>query len=86
MIPGLLLIILAYYGRDPYVCVAIITMSLGMNGAAAVTNLQNSQDLAPNYAGSLYGTINVIGTTPGFFSPMIVAYFTKDQVILNCIL
>ncbi|XP_055858837.1 sialin [Episyrphus balteatus] len=79
IIPGLFLIILAFYGRSPYVCVAIMTLSLGFNGAATVTNLANSQDLAPNYAGTLYGTINFVGTTPGIFSPMIVAYFTKDQ-------
>ncbi|XP_055917711.1 sialin [Eupeodes corollae] len=79
IIPGVFLIILAYFGRDPYVCVAIITFSLGFNGAATVTNLANSQDLAPNYAGTLYGTINFVGTTPGIFSPMIVAYFTRDE-------
>lgn len=72
--------VLAFWGRDPYVCVAIMTLSLGFNGAATVTNLQNSQDLAPNYAGTLYGTINCLGTTPGFFSPMIVAAFTKEEV------
>lgn len=83
VIPGVLLIILAYFGREPYVCVAIITFSLGFNGAATVTNLANSQDLAPNYAGTLYGTINFVGTTPGIFSPMIVAYFTRDEVLLK---
>lgn len=45
-----------------------------------VTNLQNSQDLAPNYAGTLYGIINFVGTTSGFISPLIVAHFTAEQV------
>lgn len=75
-----MLIILAYFGRDPYVCVAIMTISLGFNGAATASNLANSQDLAPNYAGTLYGIINCIGTTPGIFSPLIVAAFTKEEV------
>lgn len=79
ILPGLMLVILAYFGKDPYVCVAIMTISLGFNGAATATNLQNSQDLAPNYAGTLYGIINCIGTTPGIFSPMIVAAFTKES-------
>jgi ACS family sodium-dependent inorganic phosphate cotransporter len=60
--------------------VAVITLSLGFNGAATVTNLQNSQDLAPNFAGTLYGIINFVGTTSGFITPIIVAYFTKDGV------
>lgn len=75
-----MLIILAYFGRDPYVCVAIMTISLGFNGAATASNLANSQDLAPNYAGTLYGIINCVGTTPGIFSPLIVAAFTKNEV------
>jgi MFS transporter, ACS family, solute carrier family 17 (sodium-dependent inorganic phosphate cotransporter), other len=45
-----------------------------------MTNLQNSQDLAPNFAGSLYGIINFFGTTSGFISPIIVAHFTEKQV------
>lgn len=74
------MILLCFVGCDPYVCVAVITLSLGFNGAATMTNLQNSQDLAPNYAGSLYGIINFVGTTSGFISPIIVAHFTAERV------
>lgn len=77
------LIFLAYAVRDPYICVGIITLSLGLNGATTVTNLQNSQDLAPNYAGTIYGFINFVGVTPGFFAPILVAYFTEEQVSVN---
>ncbi|KAJ6646704.1 Sialin [Pseudolycoriella hygida] len=79
IIPGLLLIGLTYVGSNPYVCVAMITLSLGFNGASTVTNLQNSQDLAPNYAGTLYGIINFCGTTTGFITPLVVGYFTQDR-------
>lgn len=78
-----MLIILALCGRDPYVCVAIMTISLGFNGAATSTNLANSQDLAPNFAGTMYGIINCLGTTPGIFSPLIVAAFTEEKVRLK---
>lgn len=67
---------LAYVGHHPYWCVAVITISLGFNGASTLTNLQNSQDLAPNYAGTLYGVINFIGTTTGFLTPMVVGHFS----------
>jgi ACS family sodium-dependent inorganic phosphate cotransporter len=80
VIPGLFLFALILFGYDPYICVAIITLSLGFNGAATMTNLQNSQDLAPNYAGTLYGIINFVGTSSGFISPLIVAHFTKESV------
>jgi ACS family sodium-dependent inorganic phosphate cotransporter len=56
--------------------------SKGFNGAATMTNLQNSQDLAPNFAGSLYGIINFVGTTSGFLTPLIVAHFTEHGVTL----
>lgn len=68
IIPGLFLIGMVFVGDNPYVGVAVITLSLGFNGASTVTNLQNSQDLAPNFAGSLYGIINFVGTTTGFIS------------------
>lgn len=69
--------------QQPYVCVALITLSLGFNGASTVTNLQNSQDLAPNFAGTLYGIINFVGTTTGFITPTLVAHFTKEQNTMN---
>lgn len=78
--PGLLLLTISYLAFDPYICVTIVTLSMAFNGAATMTNLQNSQDLAPNFAGSLYGIINFVGTTSGFISPLIVAYFTEEEV------
>uniref|UniRef100_A0A182S8R8 Major facilitator superfamily (MFS) profile domain-containing protein n=1 Tax=Anopheles maculatus TaxID=74869 RepID=A0A182S8R8_9DIPT len=83
IIPGLFLVGLIYIGFDPYVCVAIITLSLGFNGASTMTNLQNSQDLAPNFAGTLYGIINFVGTSSGFISPILVAHFTAQQSTMD---
>lgn len=48
-----------------------------------MTNLQNSQDLAPNYAGTLYAIINFIGTSTGFITPALVAEFTKEHNTMN---
>lgn len=60
--------------------VTLITFSLGVNGASSITNLANSQDLAPAFAGSLYGIANTVGGASGFISPYVVAYFTKEHV------
>lgn len=79
VIPGLFLVGIGFIGFRPYVCVTIITLSLGFNGASTLTNLQNSQDLAPNFAGTLYGIMNFLGTTSGFISPIVVAYFTAEE-------
>lgn len=80
IIPGLLLLSLTYVGDNAYACVALITISLGSNGSATLTNLQNSQDLAPNFAGSCYSIINFIAFSSGFISPLVVGYFTQEQV------
>lgn len=85
IIPGILLITLCVVGFSVHACIAIITLSLGFNGAATITSLQNSQDLAPNYAGSLYGIINFVGTTSGFISPLLVAHFTEENVSTNIV-
>ncbi|XP_047521898.1 sialin-like isoform X1 [Pieris napi] len=78
ILPGVLLVLMVYTGCSTTLSVMIITMSMGLNGAATLTNLQNHQDLAPNYAGTLYGIANAIGSTAGFFTPMITAYFTRN--------
>jgi hypothetical protein len=80
IIPGLFLLSISYLAFNPYLIVVVMTLSLGFNGAATMTNLQNCQDLAPNYAGTLYGIINFVGTSSGFISPMIVAHFTEHEV------
>jgi MFS transporter, ACS family, solute carrier family 17 (sodium-dependent inorganic phosphate cotransporter), other len=45
-----------------------------------MTSSQNAQDLAPNYAGSVFGIINFFATMSGFLSPLVVSYFTEEQV------
>ncbi|XP_075980302.1 sialin-like [Anticarsia gemmatalis] len=78
VVPGLLLIALGYTGCAPILSVALITFSMGSNGAATLTNLVNHQDLAPNFAGTMYGIANGIGNTAGFVTPLVTAYFTKN--------
>ncbi|GAB0086408.1 sialin-like [Sergentomyia squamirostris] len=56
-----------------------MTISLAFNGASVLTNTANCQDLAPNYAGTLYGIMNTFSTTAGFIAPLVVAAFTKDN-------
>ena len=82
MIPGLLLILLSFdfVVGHPYWCVAILTLSLGLTSTSTVTNDQNAQDLAPNYAGIIFSIINFVGTSSGFLAPMVVEYFTREGV------
>ncbi|KAL3272557.1 hypothetical protein HHI36_014028 [Cryptolaemus montrouzieri] len=79
LIPGMLLLLLTTAECDVIWTVTLITFSLGVNGASSITNLANAQDLAPTFAGSLYGIANTVGSATGFISPAVTGYFTKDN-------
>ncbi|XP_076272798.1 sialin-like isoform X1 [Rhynchophorus ferrugineus] len=79
LLPGVLLLLQTFAGCHINWAVVILTLSLASNGASTLTNLSNAQDLAPNFAGSLYGIANCVGSTTGFISPMIVGYLTAEH-------
>ncbi|CAG9865472.1 unnamed protein product [Phyllotreta striolata] len=79
ILPGVLLLVQTLTGCNVTWAMVLITMSLGLNGASTLTNLQNSQDLSPNFAGTLYGIMNCIGSTTGFINPTIVGYITAEK-------
>lgn len=61
-------------------CVALITIALGLNGASTVVSLANALDLAPNYAATLSSIINTFSTAAGIIAPLVVSYFTSENV------
>lgn len=69
-----------YVSFDPYLCVLFMTLALAINGSSMVTNMQNPHDLTPNYASTVFGIINAIGSTAGFLTPLVVANFTQERV------
>lgn len=80
VLPGCFLFSMIWVGCDAILSVVLITISLGLNGASTLTNLQNNQDLAPNFAGTIYGIINCFGGMSGFFAPMLTGYLTSESV------
>lgn len=79
IIPGILLIGISFIGCNAIPIVILLTLSMSINGAAVLTNLQNAQDLAPNFAGSIFGIISFIGGMTGFITPAITGALTKDN-------
>lgn len=73
IIPGVLLMCMTLVGCNHIGAVLILIFSMAINGAAVVTNLQNAQDLAPNFAGSIFGIISLIGGTTGFITPVVTS-------------
>jgi len=78
-IPGCALLSITFVGDQPYTCVAFITIALCFNSAVVVTKLHNAHDIAPNFAASIYGLISIVGSTAGYLSPLVVAYFTAER-------
>ncbi|CRL07878.1 CLUMA_CG020970, isoform A [Clunio marinus] len=83
IIPGLLLFGFCFVGQNPYVCIMLMTLSLGFNGASTMTSAQNPQDLAPNFAATIFGFVNFFATMSGFISPLVVSYFTQEKNTIN---
>lgn len=80
IIPGILLFSLRFVGENAMYCVALITIALGLNGASTVVSLANVLDLSPNYAATLSSIINTFSTSAGIIAPLVVSYFTSEQV------
>lgn len=78
--PAVCLVVMTYVGCDATTAIIMLILALAFNGAACQTSLQNHQDLAPNYAGSLYGIMNTFGSFPGFIIPPIIGALTNERV------
>ncbi|XP_064213438.1 putative inorganic phosphate cotransporter isoform X2 [Tribolium castaneum] len=77
-IPGLCLILIRAFGCIKEGVIAMLVLNQGFNGACVVSHLVNAQDLAPNFAGSVYGIINFFGMTTGIFVPPITGYLNTN--------
>lgn len=53
---------------------------MSLNGAACITNLRNPQDLAPNFAGTIFGIISFIGGLTGFIVPALLGALISHNV------
>ncbi|XP_076239951.1 sialin isoform X2 [Calliopsis andreniformis] len=77
--PAVCLVIMTYAGCDAVTAIVMLILGLTFNGAACQTSLQNHQDLAPNFAGSLYGIMNTFGSFPGFIIPSVIGALTNER-------
>lgn len=77
--PAVALVVMTYVGCDAVAAIVMLVLALAFNGAACQTSLVNHQDLAPNYAGSLYGIMNTFGSFPGFIIPPIIGALTNER-------
>lgn len=82
-IPAILLYCIIAAGCNSYAVVSILILCQGFNGAIVIGHIGNVQDLAPNFAGTIFSIMNFVGGITGFVVPMISAKFMAIYVKNN---
>ncbi|KAJ9596880.1 hypothetical protein L9F63_012136 [Diploptera punctata] len=80
ILPALSFIALSMAGCNATFAVTILTLAVSLIGAYSSGYFQNSIDVAPNYAGSLTGMMNAVGSITGIIStPVAGAVLQNDS-------
>ena len=79
VLPGTFLVLAGYSDCDSMKSVALIAIGMLFFGAAYAGFNCNHLDLAPNYAGILYGITNGCAILSGLISPVVVSYITEPD-------
>lgn len=83
VIPGIFLVCIPLVSESPYWCIAFMVLSYGFSGAGAMGGFVNLQEIAPNYATTVMGVVTSFTNWNGFLAPMLVAHFTRDNVMMG---
>ena len=78
--PGLFLILAGYSECDSTLAVSFIAIGMFFFGAHYSACYCNNLDIAPQFAGVVFGISNTVATTSGIISPIIVDQITKDNI------
>jgi len=81
--PAVCLIAVAYAGCDPFVTMVLLTLAVGLQGAVYSGYMVNHLDIAPNFAGIIFGITSSFATIPSWVAPLTVATLTKGQQTLG---
>ncbi|XP_076437036.1 sialin-like [Babylonia areolata] len=80
--PAAFMILTAYMDcTRKYYAVFTLCCAVGMTGFGFASYLVNHGDLAPDYAGTLFGITNTLATLPGFVAPVIVGAMTPNGTV-----
>ena len=62
----------------PALAIVLLTLAVSLTGFQYSGFLINHVDIAPQYAGILFGISNSIAAVTGFISPAVVGIITKE--------
>jgi len=60
-----------------FYCVAVMAFAFGCTGCDYSGGVANTQSIAPNYSGTVYGLRNFAAQITGFMMPAVISAFTK---------
>ncbi|PSN34790.1 hypothetical protein C0J52_06210 [Blattella germanica] len=80
LVQGSLAFCLAFTGCNYIAFIVLLTLATACTGAEAAGALGNLVDLSPNYASIMLGISQSVAVIPGMISPIVVSYFTYQNV------
>ncbi|XP_045775263.1 sialin [Maniola jurtina] len=78
-LPGIMMLVQAFYGHDRVWSIAIFTLALTINGAVTAGYLGNGLDIAPKFSGTIFGIANTLSSFGGWLSTFMVGELTKHD-------
>ena len=78
-LPGITVAVLGYTTHSWILCITVLSIGIGFRSAVYIGHVGAIYDIAPTYSGTVYGFINMIGRCSGFVTPLVTAYFTKEN-------
>ncbi|XP_064631101.1 sialin-like [Lineus longissimus] len=81
LVPAALVLVLGYIDcSTPYTAVALLTIGVAFTGCTVGSGfVVNHVDIAPKYAGILFGISNTAATIPGFLAPYVIGVLTNEN-------
>lgn len=72
-------LVIVGYTTNKTLAIVGLTLAVGLGGFTWSGFPVNHLDIAPRYAGILFGVSNCLATIPGIFSPLLVGILTPDE-------
>ena len=79
-LPGITVAVLGYTTNSWIMCILVLSIGNGFKATAYMGHLGAIYDIAPTYAGTVYGIVNTVGNTTGFITPLIAAALTEYNI------
>lgn len=79
-VPAVFVIITGHLDGHPGIAVAMLTVGVAMSGCQYGSGfIVNPVDIAPRYAGIIFGISNTTGTLGGVLAPVVIGIITEDR-------